>query len=214
MRARRTRTGRLVRMRSHVINTERSIREAHIPAKMTTLVLLLLLAASQQLMAVSNCDCPEDVCSDSNVGVCSCAAECPFTTLESAMMRGENQYRLWTTFHNPREAFPQLVLVRYTLNNTVSDCSINLNCDTYMWTSNAFYFVVRPQVFGLLSLFLGILDDDHTGCINLTIPEECACWLYYYQEDDSAAVLNYLEVLTEKVCCQWDIIIMGFILCY
>lgn len=164
-------------------------------------VLLLSFAASKVITvaAYSDCGCQTDVCGDEkSKGVCGCASECPFSTLEMAMNTGQNQYKLYTTFHHPRGAFPQMVLVRYALNDTY-DCSVDLNCTTYIWTSNSIYLVIRPHVFGLLTLFLGLLDNDHTGCVNLTIPEKCKCWLYNYETEDENSTLNYLEVLTEKV---------------
>ena len=92
-------------------------------------------------------------------------------------------------------------MVKYSTNN--SDFNISA---TYLWTSNAIYLVFPPHMFVLLSLFLGVLDGDHTGCVNLTIPDNCSCWLkkQYYQSEDNHATLNRLEVLTEKVsyCLQ------------
>lgn len=164
---------------------------------MRALILFLIFAACERFATALNDDCPVNLCDEP--GICECATNCPFLSIESAMSQGENQYKLYTTFHHPREAFPQLVVVRYTVNNTMSDCSNDLNCNTYIWTSNSIYLVIRPQVIGLLSLFLGVLDDDHTGCVNLTIPEECACWLEFYEEAGDRATLNHLEVLTEKV---------------
>ena len=149
------------------------------------LLFLLLVLAAPRLLAVADL-------------VYSCTSQCPFSTLESAMMEDEgNQYNLWTTFHHPRGAFPQYLAVNYIVNNSFSN---DTNRVTYLWTSNSIYFVIPPQVFGFLSLFLGVLDHDHIGSVNLTIPEECSCFNDFYEKERDNARYNYLEVLTEKVC--------------
>lgn len=161
-----------------------------------SLILLLSAASQLQLVVGTDCSCGGDNCSNSSV----CIAKCPFWTLEQAMRTEENQYNIWTTFHHPRKALPQLVVVKYVVNNP--DFYSSNGCDTYIWTSNSIYFVIRPQVFGLLSIFLGVLDSDHTGRVQLNIPENCSCWINTttrYEKDDDNATLNYLEVLTEKV---------------
>ena len=133
--------------------------------------------------------------------VCDCALNCSFATLESTMLTDDNQYRLWTTFHHPRKAFPQLLVVTYyTEHSFFMDSDNETTKATYLWTSNSIYFVVPPQVFGLLTLFIGVLDNDHTGSVDITIPDNCSCWLSVpYITADNDATLNYLEVLTEKV---------------
>ena len=158
------------------------------------LCLLVFLAVWQGIIASKSSCTEKDVCFNSREGVCGCVSDCPFSDLEKAMNGTENQYRLWTTFHHPREAFPHLLVVQYSTDNYSA-------YDTYLWTSNAIYFVIPPHIFGLLSLFLGVLDSDHTGCVNLTIPQHCACWLEgrFYQSEDNNATLNHLEVLTERV---------------
>ena len=163
-------------------------------------VLFVILVLQHGVVASKSSCTEEDMFFHSQEGVCGCALRCPFSHLEKAMMRGENQYKLWTTFHHPREAFPQLLVVKYSTIN--SDFNISA---TYLWTSNAIYLVIPPHMFGLLSLFLGVLDGDHTGRVNLTLPENCSCWLKeQYQSKDDYATLNRLEVLTEKVsyCLQ------------
>ena len=98
-------------------------------------------------------------------------------------------------------------MVSYNANSSNSTPIIadddDIDCNdpgTYLWTSNSIYFVVPPQVFAFLSLFLGVLDNDHIGSVALTIPDNCSCWLEVgYQTEHSCASLNYLEVLTEKV---------------
>ena len=154
-----------------------------------------------QLMVASATDnsCHLSPCSDSDKEeICECISNCSFRTLETEMWTAENQYKLWTTFHHPREAFPQLLVVRYSTNSSSGNQTCNDN--VYLWTSNSIYFVVPPHVFGMLTLFLGILDDDHTGTVNLTLPDNCSCWLSSsYKTDDELSTMNYLEVLTEKV---------------
>ena len=152
---------------------------------------------------VSSCDENVDFCFDSeeNSEVCECIANCPFSTLEAAMNEKNNQFRIWTTFHHTREAFPHFLVVNYFANET--SCSTNRTKQTYLWTSNSIYFVIPPHVFGFLSLFLGTLDDDHTGDVNLMLPKECSCWLKRNNCNDSKSEIasrNYLDVLTQKVC--------------
>lgn len=129
-----------------------------------------------------------------------CIAECPFSTLEGAMYEEENRQNLWTTFHHPRGALPQYLVVTYSANVTNDYEYYNIT-ETYLWTSNSVYFIVPPHVFGFLSLFMGILDEDHTGKVSLTIPEGCICWLNgsLYFTDREKSMMNYLEILTEKV---------------
>ena len=164
---------------------------------LATVIVTLLFHGSVEAAPTST----ENVCTDSDETAYNnkCVTQCNFLTLEKAMKEDLNQYKLWTTFHHPREAFPQLLVVKYFANMT--DNNTACNNDTYLWSSNAIYFVVPPHIFGLLSLFLGILDKYHTGSVNLTIPDECACWLDkdLYFTDSNNSTLNYLEVLTEKV---------------
>ena len=126
-----------------------------------------------------------------------CSTNCSFSTLEGAMHEEKNQLSLWITFHHPREAIPHYLVVNYSANATSYH-----NETIYLWTSNSIYFVIPPHVFALLSLFMGMLDDDHTGEVYLTLPQQCSCWLdndlYITNKTDS--VMNYLEILTEKVC--------------
>ena len=161
----------------------------------------VFLVAAQLLLAASSES--NFLCKNISEEICECISNCPFSTLDSAMNTDENQYKLWTAFHHPREALPQWLVVSYStdslpINEDAIKCN---NTGTYLWTSNSIYFVVPPQVFGVLTLFLGVLDDDHTGSVALTIPDNCSCWLqveYLIENDD--ATLNYLEVLTERVC--------------
>lgn len=160
--------------------------------KLAVSIVLLMLAVP----LVSGQNCSETiVCSDTEEDLCQCIFQCPFDVLEDAMQNGTNQYKIWSTFHHPREALPLVLSVTYRAHD---------RSDVYLWTSNTIYFVITPQVFGLLSLFLGYLDDDHTGCLDLELPNNCSCWLVddIYQEDDNKAIFNYLEVLTEKVCIK------------
>jgi hypothetical protein len=164
---------------------------------LATVIVTLLFHGSVEAAPTST----ENVCTDSDETAYNnkCVSQCNFLTLEKAMKEDLNQYKLWTTFHHPREAFPQLLVVKYFANMT--DNNTASNNDTYLWSSNAIYFVVPPHIFGLLSLFLGVLDKYHTGSVNLTIPDECACWLDkdLYYTDNNNSTLNYLEVLTEKL---------------
>lgn len=129
----------------------------------------------------------------------ACTEKCPFSTLEGEMLKEENRLKLWTTFHHPREAFPHFLVVKYS--NVSSDHEYHNTTETYLWTSNSIYFVIPPHVFGLLSLFLGMLDDDHTGEVHLTLPQQCSCWLDgdMYFKDRNGSVMNHLEILTEVV---------------
>ena len=172
----------------------------------TTLCLVILILTIIYGSVAADSNCTEYVSIDSTE---DCAKLCPFLMLEEAMRTEPNHYRLWTAFHPPREAFPQLLVVHYDV--TDNHTRYNMT-DTYLWSSNAIYFVIPPHIFGLLSLFLGVLDEFHTGEVYLTLPCECACWLEVdkYNEsdnstlvdchtDDNMTTLNYLEVLTEKV---------------
>ena len=135
----------------------------------------------------------EYVSIDSPESVDDCAKLCPFSTFEEAIKTEPNRYKLWTAFHYPREFFPQLLVVSYSLNVSDNNTAYNIN-DTYL---NTIYLVFPLHMF---SLFLGVLDKQHRGEVNLTLPCECTCWLeveFYTNSDNST--LNYLEVLTEKV---------------
>ena len=129
-----------------------------------------------------------------------CIAECPFSMLEGAMYEEENQLKLWTTFHHPRGALPHYLVVNYSANVTSDHEYYNTN-ETYLWTSNSIYLIIPPHTFGFLSLFMGMLDEDHIGEVFLTLPEQCSCWLNgdLYCTDRENSKLNYMEILTEKV---------------
>ena len=145
-------------------------------------------------MALLSTAVPEDCQRENQTElVQECIANCSFSTLEGAMYEEENHLSLWITFHHPREALPHYLVVKY---------STNANKTIYLWTSNSIYFVIPPHVFALLSLFMGMLDDDHTGEVNLTLPQQCNCWLEkdVYITNKKGSVMNYLEILTEKVC--------------
>ena len=129
-----------------------------------------------------------------------CIGECPFSTLEGAMSKEGNQLNLWIAFHHPRAALPHYLVVTYSANVT-SDHDYYNTTETYLWTANSVYFIIPRHVFGFLSLFLGILDKDHTGEVSLTLPEQCSCWLNgsLYFTNRESSTMNYLEILTEKV---------------
>ena len=145
-------------------------------------------------------------CDNQTENVQDCIAECPFSTLEKAMYEEESQLNLWIAFHHPRGALPHYLVVTYAANVT-SDHEYYNKTETYLWTSNSVYFIIPPHVFGFLSLFMGILDEDHTGEVSLTLSEECSCWLdgSLYCTDRENSKMNYLEILTEKVMYvqQW-----------
>ena len=132
-----------------------------------------------------------------------CITDCPFANLEEAMNNAsENGLKVWTAFHHPRKALPVYLVVKYW----AYDASGHKIYETYLWTSNSIYFAIPPHVFGFISLFVGILDYDHTGEVDLTLPLRCSCWLngsMYFTEKE-CSVMNYLEILTEKVSriCQ------------
>ena len=131
-----------------------------------------------------------------------CIAQCPFSTLEGAMYEEGNQLNLWIAFHHPRKSFPQYLVVTYSVNVTSDDEYCNkTDSEIYLWTSSSIYFIIPPQVFSFLSLFIGALDDVHAGETNLTLPIECSCWLNgdLYCVDERCSEMNYLEILTEKV---------------
>ena len=135
----------------------------------------------------------------------NCISNCSFPILEDAMNSKTNGLKVWTTFHHPRKALPVYLVVKYSV-YVRSDHEFYKKNETYLWTSNSIYFAIPPHVFGFISLFVGILDDDHTGEVHLTLPSWCSCWLngsIYYTEKE-CSVMNYLEILTEKVSriCQ------------
>ena len=129
-----------------------------------------------------------------------CIEKCPFSTLEGEMLKEDNRLKLWTTFHHPREAFPHFLVVNYMAVGSDEK-------ETYLWTSNSIYFVIPPHVFGLVSLFLGMLDNDHTGEVDLILHENCSCWLdgFMYFENREDSLMNHLEILTEMVCMCIDV---------
>ena len=67
---------------------------------------------------------------DSPESVDDCAKLCPFSTFEEAIKTEPNRYKLWTAFHYPREFFPQLLVVSYSLNVSDNNTAYNIN-DTY-----------------------------------------------------------------------------------
>ena len=156
-------------------------------------VLSLILVLAQ--FSTSYPSLKGEMCSDA---VCGCIAQCSFSALENAMKTDENQYNLWTAFHLRGKAFPRLLAVIYKANITANDTITTTHSDIYLWTLNSIYFVIPPDSFGFLSLYMGALSDEHSGCVHLTIPEECSCWLQpeLYSADPTQ---NYLEVLTDKV---------------
>ena len=169
------------------------------------------LAVLLYCMALLSTVVPEDCQSDDNriELVQECITSCPFSTLERAMYEEENHLNIWNAFHHPREALPQYLVVNYLTNATSHHELYNnkeYNNTIYLWTSNSIYFVIPPHMFAFISLFLGMLDDDHTGEVHLTLPENCSCWLNgcLYFTDFANSTMNYLEILTEKVCVTVD----------
>ena len=134
-----------------------------------------------------------------------CIRQCPFPILERAMNNEENGLKVWTAFHHPRKALPVFLVVKYS-GNVFSDHEFYKKNETYLWTSNSIYFAIPPHVFGFISLFVGILDEDHTGEVHLILPLLCSCWLNgsMYFIDNDCSVMNYLEILTEKVSMPVD----------
>ena len=155
----------------------------------TLLCFIVLLGTA----TAENCDKKTEIVQD-------CIAECSFSTLERAMYEEENHLNLWIAFHHPRGALPLFLVVNYSANVT-SDHDYYNTTETYLWTSNSVYLIIPPHVFGFLSLFMGILDEDHRGEVSLTLPEQCSCWLNssLYCTERENSKLNYMEILTEKV---------------
>ena len=130
---------------------------------------------------------------DSNSQYDDCATN--FATLESALIDTRNNtYKLWTTFYPPREAMALFVFVNYTVVNSTSSIE-------YIWTSAAFNLIHPPKVFGITSLFFGLIEESRIGDVTLQLPENCEGLVTStnYETSDEAAKDDFLEVLTQRV---------------
>ena len=120
--------------------------------------------------------------------------ETNFTTLENALIHTcDNSYNLWTTFFPPREAGSLFVVVKYQIINSTS--SIH-----YIWTTAAFTLIHPPRIFGMISLFFGLVEEDRIQNVTIQLPESCQGLLTpEYGRTNEEAKSNFLEVLTQRV---------------
>ena len=121
--------------------------------------------------------------------------ETNFTTLENALIHTcDNAYNLWTTFFPPREAESLFVVVKYQIIN--SNTSID-----YIWTTAAFTLIHPPRVFGIISLFFGLVEEDRIQNVAIQLPESCRGLLNKssYERTNEEAELDFMEVLTQRV---------------
>ena len=120
--------------------------------------------------------------------------ETNFTTLENAMIHtSDNAYKLWTTFFPPREGASLFVVVTYQIINSTTSID-------YIWTTASFALIHPPHVFGMISLFFGLVEEDRIQNVTVQLPESCQDLLTPdYELTNEEAESNFLEVLTQRV---------------
>ena len=120
--------------------------------------------------------------------------ETNFTTLENALIHtSDNAYKLWTTFFPPRDAGSLFVVVTYQIIDS------NFSID-YVWTTASFTLIHPPRVFGMISLFFGLVEEDRIQKVTVQLPESCWGLLTSnYERTNEGAESNFMEVLTQRV---------------
>ena len=99
----------------------------------------------------------------------------------------------WTTFFPPREAQSLFVVVKYQIIN--SNTSID-----YIWTTASFTLIHPPHIFGIISLFFGLVEEDRIQNVTIRLPVSCRGLLTpEYGHTNEEAERNFLEVLTQRV---------------
>ena len=182
-------------------NIDVSVFTVHIPWNMLTpcrdmrhklqsgpfVMMLAFLLAIQLLGCCVTVQCANDsdIYSD---------CETNFTTLENALIHtSDNAYNLWTTFFPPRDAGSLFVVVTYQIIN--SNSSID-----YVWTTASFTLIHPPRVFGIISLFFGLVEEDRIQSVTVQLPESCQGLLTQdYGRNNKEAKSNFLEVVTQRV---------------
>ena len=182
-------------------NIDVTVFTVHIPWNMLTpcrvmrhklqsglFVMLAFLVLAIQLLGC----CVTVQCANDSAIYSDC--ETNFTTLENALIHtSDNAYNLWTTFFPPREGGSLFVIVTYQIINSTTSID-------YIWTTAAFTLIHPPRVFGIISLFFGLVEEERIQNVTVQLPESCRDLLTPdYGRTNEEAESNFLEVLTQRV---------------
>ena len=158
-------------------------------------VVMLAFLLTIQLL----CSCVAAQCANNRDIYSDC--ETNFTTLENALIHtSDNAYKLWTTFFPPRDAGSLFVVVTYQIINSTSPINDSNSSIDYIWTTGSFTLIHPPRVFGIISLFFGLVEEDRIQNVTVQLPESCRGLLTPdHERTNEEAESNFLEVLTQRV---------------